>query len=106
MVSNFSLKDVPYSLCVSYSEETDAYSVQCLDEYNALKLPDSDEVTEETVEVIKKKREEILAEYEAMQTQVDGLEYQEGSTIATMRQAKKEFAARVSVITYFVCLGT
>jgi len=72
----------------------ETFGAQCLEEYNVLKLGSNEEITEEMTEEIKKTREEILGEYEAMQM-CDGLEAKEGLVTAAMHQVKKEFTAQV-----------
>ncbi|KIJ31083.1 hypothetical protein M422DRAFT_53511 [Sphaerobolus stellatus SS14] len=71
----------------------EATARRCHEEY-ALLSADCDDITEEKLEAIKKKKTEIMAEYEAIQED-EVLQFWEGNTVRFMCEARKELSMRV-----------
>ncbi|KIJ39700.1 hypothetical protein M422DRAFT_257524 [Sphaerobolus stellatus SS14] len=71
---------------------TEVMQDECYEAYQALKL-DKEEMTEEQLEEIKKKRDEITERYNELQEEEE-IWFKEGNTAKLMRQARKELTSR------------
>ncbi|KIJ36006.1 hypothetical protein M422DRAFT_51223 [Sphaerobolus stellatus SS14] len=70
----------------------EAVARECHDQYATLKLPDDQVViSEDEVEEINRRRQEIVEEYERME-QEEELRFREGNTAGLMRQARRELS--------------
>ncbi|KIJ23230.1 hypothetical protein M422DRAFT_276242 [Sphaerobolus stellatus SS14] len=72
--------------------DAETAQAECHEAYKALKLND-DDLTDEGMEEIQKKREEIKAKFRSLEEKEE-LQYREGNTASLMRKAHKELTAR------------